>query len=168
MALPCPGQGDVEALKEKYSGFTTERPDRNPGLNARLEPLKKGPTTYRKKWAERQSPWQAIEARLRNFGKRDTRMIPVIKQSMKLFRGVKTSRHRRVRFPRRIIRKQPSVIKLVDAGQFDGLSEAFSRRTYYHALADTLSMADINRYQFQKNHSRETGITRVSAGGGKE
>lgn len=60
-------------------------------------------------------------------------------------------------------RKQPQLAPLVrEANVTDG----YLGKTAYQSMVDQLSMGDINRFQFQKNHSREPGIPSIPAGGG--
>lgn len=49
-----------------------------------------------------------------------------------------------------------------------GMAPGFMNRTHFQAMADRISMADINRYQFQRNHSPEPGLREVRAGEGVE
>ncbi len=61
--------------------------------------------------------------------------------------------------------RKPELAPLVrNARVIDG----YLGKTDYHAMVNQLSMGDINRYQFQKKHSREPGLRETRAGGGIE
>jgi hypothetical protein len=59
--------------------------------------------------------------------------------------------------------RKPELAPLVKAVP---VAEGYLGKVDYQTLVGELSMADINRFQFHKNHDREAGLDTIPAGGG--
>ena len=115
-------------------------------------------------WKGRTLRWKKHRARLVVEASEEKQRVPLEVKTLKHQKPEKapSSWTRPVRGQAFYERKQPQIAPLVrEANVTDG----YLGKTAYQSIVGQLSMSDINRFQFQKNHSREPGLPRIPAGG---